>query len=71
MMNGSIPLMESKELVLLGATRDKIAETARAHGFEEIVMADTFEEAICKMCRECKTGRCSTPFSCMCKLGNV
>ena len=21
------------------------------------------------MCRECKTGRCSTPFSCMCKLG--
>ena len=25
-----------KKLVLLGATRDKIAETARAHGFEDI-----------------------------------
>ena len=34
-----------KKLVLLGATREKIAETARRHGFSEIVMADTFEEA--------------------------
>ena len=34
-----------KKLVLLGATRDKIAETARRLGFEDIVMADTFEEA--------------------------
>ena len=34
-----------KKLVLLGATREKIAETARKHGFTDIVMADTFEEA--------------------------
>ncbi len=37
-----------KKLVLLGATRDKIAETARRLGFNDIVMADTFEEAFAK-----------------------
>ena len=37
-----------KKLVLLGATRDKIAETARRLGFEDIVMADSFEEAFDK-----------------------
>ncbi|MDD2979801.1 MAG: UDP-N-acetylmuramoyl-L-alanine--D-glutamate ligase [Hespellia sp.] len=35
-----------KKLVLLGATREKIAETAKAHGFMDIVMADTFDEAV-------------------------
>ena len=34
-----------KKLVLLGATREKIAETARRLGFTDIVMADSFEEA--------------------------
>nr|WP_294491290.1 UDP-N-acetylmuramoyl-L-alanine--D-glutamate ligase [uncultured Mediterraneibacter sp.] len=34
-----------KKLVLLGATRQKIAETAGKLGFTDIVMADTFEEA--------------------------
>ena len=37
-----------KKLVLLGATREKIAETARRMGFTEIVMADSFEEAFAK-----------------------
>ena len=37
-----------KKLVLLGATREKIAETARRLGFDEIEMADTFEEAFAK-----------------------
>ena len=37
-----------KKLVLLGATREKIAETARRLGFSEIEMADTFEEAFAK-----------------------
>ena len=45
-----------KKLVLLGATRDKIAETARAHGFEDIVMADTFEEAFAKCVENAKPG---------------
>ena len=45
-----------KKLVLLGATRDKIAEIARAHGFEEIVMADTFEEAFAKCVENAKPG---------------
>ena len=37
-----------KKLVLIGATREKIAETARRLGFTDIVMADTFEEAFDK-----------------------
>ncbi|HJA11414.1 MAG TPA: UDP-N-acetylmuramoyl-L-alanine--D-glutamate ligase [Candidatus Mediterraneibacter merdipullorum] len=41
-----------KKLVLIGATREKIAEAARTEGFEDIVMADTFEEAFEK-CVEC------------------
>lgn len=34
-----------KKLVLIGATREKIAETARKLGFSDIVLADSFEEA--------------------------
>lgn len=39
-----------KLLVLLGQTKEKIAECARRHGFDKFVFADTFEEAfeICK-----------------------
>ncbi len=33
-------------LVLLGATREKIAECARKHGFHKIMFADTMEEAV-------------------------
>ena len=35
-----------KLLVLIGQTREKIAECAKAHGFNDIVMADTFEDAM-------------------------
>ncbi len=35
-----------KKLVLIGATKEKIAACARKHGFEEIVMMDTFEQAL-------------------------
>lgn len=38
-----------KWLVLIGATREKIAECARAHGFARIRFADTFEECL-KLC---------------------
>ena len=34
-----------KKLVLIGATREKIAETAARLGFTDVVLADTFEEA--------------------------
>lgn len=37
-------------LVLIGATRDKIAETARKEGFTSILMAENLEEAV-KICR--------------------
>lgn len=40
-----------KKLVLLGATREKIAQCARKHGFTDIVMADSFEEAF-RLCTE-------------------
>ena len=35
-----------KKLVLLGATREKIKETADRLGFCDIILADTFEEAV-------------------------
>ena len=35
-----------KKLVLIGQTREKIAECARKHGFTDIVLCDTFDEAI-------------------------
>lgn len=35
-----------KCLVLLGKTRDKIADTARKHGFTNIVMTDSLKEAV-------------------------
>lgn len=38
-------------LVLLGATREKIAETARRKGFTDIIMADSLKEAV-EICAE-------------------
>lgn len=35
-----------KKLVLIGQTREKIAECAREHGFTDIVLCDTLEEAV-------------------------
>ena len=40
-----------KYLVLMGATRDKIAEAARRCGFDRILFADTLEEAV-KICAD-------------------
>lgn len=40
-----------KYLVLIGETREKIAETARREGFHEILMAEKLEEAV-KICAD-------------------
>lgn len=40
-----------KHLVLLGQTREKIAEAARRVGFEQIILVDTLEEAV-RMCAD-------------------
>ena len=40
-----------KWLVLIGQTREKIAECARRHGFDRIRFADTFEECL-RLCTE-------------------
>ncbi len=41
-----------KKLILLGQTRDKIAKEAKECGFTDIMLADTFEEAV-KMSAAC------------------
>lgn len=38
-------------LVLLGQTKEKIAECAKAHGFKNIILTETFEEAV-RVCSE-------------------
>ncbi|HKM34977.1 MAG TPA: UDP-N-acetylmuramoyl-L-alanine--D-glutamate ligase [Lachnospiraceae bacterium] len=45
-----------KCLVLLGQTKDKIAECARKHGFTNIKMADTFDEAFSICVETAKSG---------------
>ena len=35
-----------KYLILIGQTREKIAECARAHGFQDIILADDLKEAV-------------------------
>ncbi|WP_072525334.1 UDP-N-acetylmuramoyl-L-alanine--D-glutamate ligase [Clostridium sp. Marseille-P3244] len=45
-----------KKLVLLGATKEKIAATARRLGFTEIDMADSFEEAFEKCVKYAQPG---------------
>lgn len=43
-------------LVLLGATKEKIAECARKHGFENIIFVETMEEAVKVCARYAKPG---------------
>ena len=58
-------------LVLVGATKEKIAETARRKGFDNVILADTFEEAVMESARLAREGRCSTSFPCMCEFGGM
>lgn len=43
-------------LVLLGATKEKIAECARKHGFENIIFAESMEEAVALSAEHAKPG---------------
>ncbi len=45
-----------KAFVLIGQTREKIAECARAHGISNIILADTFEEAFAICVEQAKPG---------------
>ena len=45
-----------KCLVLIGQTREKIAACAQRHGVENIVLADSFEEAFAVCVREAESG---------------
>lgn len=47
-----------KKLVLIGATREKIAETAVRHGYptEDIILSDTFEDAVKACVRHAEPG---------------
>ena len=46
-----------KYLVLIGQTRDKIAECARSHGFTDIMYAEDMPEAVQCLCCLCQCGR--------------
>ncbi len=45
-----------RKLILLGQTREKIAEDARKCGFYDYVLADTFEEAVLLAARTAERG---------------
>ncbi len=45
-----------KKLVLIGQTREKIAECAKKHGFTQIELCDSLEEAIDVCCKDAKSG---------------
>lgn len=45
-----------KYLVLVGQTKEKIAQTARKLGFENIIMAESFEEAVSACVEHAQTG---------------
>lgn len=45
-----------KKLVLIGATREKIDETARRLGFTQTILADSFEEAFDICVKDAETG---------------
>ncbi len=45
-----------KQLILLGATKEKIASDARACGFHDFVFADTFDEAVLEASKAAKPG---------------
>lgn len=45
-----------KWLVLLGATAQKIADTARRYGFENIVFAESMEDAVRECARRAEPG---------------
>ena len=45
-----------KAFVLIGQTREKIAECARKHGISNIILADTFEEAFAICVKQAQPG---------------
>ncbi|MCM1134913.1 MAG: UDP-N-acetylmuramoyl-L-alanine--D-glutamate ligase [Clostridium sp.] len=45
-----------KSFVLIGQTREKIAACAKAHGIENVILADTFEEAFAVCRAQAKPG---------------
>lgn len=47
-----------KKLVLLGQTREKIAQCAKEHGFTDYVLTDSLEEAVDYCCSQAKEGEC-------------
>ncbi len=45
-----------KKLVLIGQTREKIAACARAHGFTDIILCESLEEAVDMCCQNAREG---------------
>ena len=57
-----------KKLVLIGQTREKIAACARAHGFTDIILCESLEEAVDVCCQNAREGD-AVFCSGLCKLG--
>ena len=55
----------------MGATASKIAETAKAHGFEAVVFVDSMEEAIQYAADKAEDGDAVLLSPAVRKLGNV
>ena len=60
-----------KQLILIGATREKIAQDAEKCGFHDYVFADTFEEAVLLAAKTAKSAGSGASVSGMRKLGHV
>ena len=55
--------------MLLGATKEKINETAKRLGFTDTILADTFEEAVNICVEQAEPGDAVLFVSGVCKLG--
>ena len=60
-----------KKLLLIGQTREKIAKEAEECGFTDIMLLDTFEDAVLTAAKLAVARRGSAFVSGMCKLGDV
>ncbi len=60
-----------RNLILLGDTKEKIAEDAEKCGFNDYMFVDSFRGSSSYCSKNCRARRGSSAFTCMCKLGYV
>ncbi len=60
-----------RKLVLLGQTREKIADCAKKHGFTDYIFVDDLQQAVDYCAEHAKEGRSGAAVSGVCELGDV